>query len=100
MKRHITPISGDWMKITRPSRITRGRNRLGYTQTDLAHLVGCTQQYISMLERGADTDCSEAIASEICRRLDIELEDVFETRECFGSHPETSINPGYNRRAA
>ena len=71
------------MKITNPRRIALARRKRGYTQADLAALVGCTQQYISMLEGGADTDCSERLALAICKRLDIELEDA------FGVMPET-----------
>lgn len=71
---------GVWMKVTNPGRIVSRRKRLGYTQADLANLVGCTQQYISMLENGVDTDCSESIARKIAKRLDVDLEEVFDER--------------------
>ena len=74
------------MKITNPRRIALARRKRGYTQADLAALVGCTQQYISMLEGGVDTDCSERLALAICKRLDIELEDA------FGVMPETAAD--------
>ncbi|WP_210651307.1 helix-turn-helix transcriptional regulator [Nocardioides sp. SYSU D00065] len=59
----------------------RKRKDAGYSQTDLAALVGCTQQYISMLENGTDSDCSERIAERIAKRLNVDLEDLFEERE-------------------
>ena len=74
--RRIHP-KGAWMKLTDPARLARLRKRRDYTQADLSALVGCTQQYISALETGADTDCSERIALTICRRLDVDVEDLF-----------------------
>ena len=75
-----TPTKGAWMKVTNPKRIATARRKLGYTQTDLAALVGVTQQYVSLLESGADSDCSERVALAITRRLNLELEDVFTER--------------------
>lgn len=74
-------VIGEWMKITEPARIRSKRRRMGYTQANLAALVGCTQQYISLLESGCDTDCSEKVALAICKRLDLDLDDICERRE-------------------
>ena len=63
------------------SRMRRKRKDAGFSQTDLAALVGCTQQYISMLENGTDSDCSERIAERICKRLNVDVEDLFEERQ-------------------
>lgn len=82
------------MKVTNPSRIARRRKRLGYTQADLAALVGCTQQYVSAIERGLDTDCSVQIAEKIAKRLDIDVEDVFEERGAFGMQGDASHTLG------
>ena len=71
------------MKITHPEKITRARKRAGYTQTDLANLARCSQQYISLIERGEDTDCSERLALAICKRLHLDVEDVFEERPVY-----------------
>lgn len=87
-------IVGVWMKVTNPKRIATRRKRMGYTQTDLAALIGCTQQYVSMLETGIDTDCSEAIARKIAKRLDIDLEEVFEEREVFAAPDKASSKHG------
>ena len=66
------------MKVTNPKRIALARRKKGYTQANLAALIGCTQQYVSMLEGGVDNDCSEKMALAVCKRLDLDLEDVFE----------------------
>ena len=87
--RTVTPITGVWMKVTNPGAISRKRKRLNYTQVDLAGLVGCTQQYISLLENGRDSDCSERIALAICKRLDLDMEDVFEERQIFSATADT-----------
>lgn len=89
--------TGAWMKVTHPDRIARQRRRLGYTQTDLANLVGCTQQYISMIESGKDRDCSEGIALKIASRLDLDLEVVFEAREVLHNAPITRAKRGTKR---
>lgn len=91
--------TGAWMKVTHPERIARQRRRLGYTQTDLANLVGCTQQYISMIESGKDRDCSEAIAIKIAARLDLDLEVAFESREVLHDAPIARSKRGTKRRS-
>lgn len=90
----ITPIAGVWMKIKHPEKIARARKRLGYTQTDLANLVRCSQQYVSLIERGDDTDCSEKLALAICRRLGLDVEDVFEERPLYSTAKKTSTKVG------
>lgn len=92
-------VLGVWMKITNPERIATRRRRLGYTQANLADLVGCTQQYISLMENGTDPDCSEAIALKLCKRLDLDLEDVFEEREIYGK-PKNASNKAGSKAAA
>ncbi len=69
------------------SRLRRKRKNAGYSQKDLALLIPCTQQYISMLENGTDTDCSERIAERICKRLNVDLEDLFEERQLVRTTP-------------
>lgn len=66
------------MKVKDPDKL-RQRRRAKYSQKQLAALVDCTQQYISLLESGNDTDCSERIAERICHWLDVDLEDYFDT---------------------
>lgn len=68
------------MYVKDSAKIRRRRKDKGFSQKQLAALVECTQQYISLLESGTDSDCSERIAERICRWLDIDLEDYFEER--------------------
>lgn len=82
------------MKITHPEKIVRARKKAGYTQTDLANLARCSQQYISLIERGDDTDCSERLALAICKRLELDMEDVFEERPVYVAPKRTSSKVG------
>lgn len=66
-----------WMHVNEPLKLRRARKNRRLSQVQLAALVGCSQQYISLLERGEDRDCSEKVAERICRYLDIDLEDYF-----------------------
>lgn len=70
-----------WMQVKNNTKLRRRRKDKHFSQTQLAALVGCTQQYISLLESGVDDDCSEKIAERICKYLDVDLEDFFEERE-------------------
>lgn len=81
MKRLRLPQREVWMQVKNGSRLRRRRKDKHLSQAQLAGLVGCTQQYISLLENGTDDDCSEKIAERICRYLDVDLEDYFEERE-------------------
>lgn len=76
------------------SRLRRKRKDAGFSQTDLASLVGCTQQYISMLENGTDSDCSERIAEKIAKRLKVDLEDLFEERQLVRTPAVTTPSRG------
>lgn len=67
------------MKVIDPAAIKRARNRAGYTQYDLAALTRCTQAAISALETGAMKGCSKDLAESICKWVDRDLEDLFDT---------------------
>lgn len=69
------------MFVIDPGKLRRRRRDKGLSQKQLAALAGCTQQYISLMEKGTDLDCSEKIAEQICRWLDVDREDYFEERE-------------------
>ena len=86
------------MKVTNPKRIYLARKKLDFTQANLAALVGCTQQYISAIESGIDTDCSEKVALAICKRLGIELEEAFEEHPIFTEQPVTRSTRGTKAR--
>jgi transcriptional regulator with XRE-family HTH domain len=81
MSRTPSPFTREvWMHVKDNARLRRRRRDKGFSQKQLAGLVDCTQQYISLLESGNDTDCSEKIAERLCRWLDVDLEDFFEER--------------------
>lgn len=82
MARTRTPTPTEtWMRVIDPTKIRRRRLDKGFTQSQLAALAGCSQQYISMLESGVDHDCSDRIARQVARWLDVNREDLFEARE-------------------
>lgn len=66
-----------WMKMKDRGQMKRWRKRAGLTQGELAFLVGCTQQTISLLETGAMTTLSEDLALGIAKRLGHDWEDLF-----------------------
>lgn len=78
------------MRITNPGAVGRARRRRSLSQTDLAAITGCTQQFISMIETGTTRTCSEALALTICRKLDIDMEDAF-------AYGEDSYAPAHPR---
>lgn len=77
-----------WMYVRDSQKMRRRRRDKHLSQVQLAALVGCTQQYISLMENGDDRDCSEKIAERICRYLDVDLEDMFDERRII---PDPSI---------
>jgi transcriptional regulator with XRE-family HTH domain len=81
-----------WMYSKDPARLRRRRRDKRLSQVQLAALVGCTQQYVSLLESGADRDCSEKIAERICRYLDVDLEDLFEERRAVRMDSVTTVS--------
>ena len=66
------------MRVIDPARIAAARRRRGYTQYDLAALVRCTQATISGLETGNMKRCSEDLANSIAKRLDRDVDELFE----------------------
>lgn len=82
-----------WMYVKDPARLRRRRKDKGLSQQQLAALVGCTQQYISLLEAGEDRDCSDKIATKITRWLDCDLEDHFDERQVVHMPSITSDKP-------
>lgn len=66
------------MKIINPRLIATRRREQRYTQTQLALLVGCTQQYISLIESGRAGGCDPRIAAGICHRLGLDVNQAFD----------------------
>lgn len=89
-----------WMYIKSPARLRRRRKDRKLSQVQLAALAGCTQQYISLLEKGDDHDCSERIAEKICRWLDVDLEDYFDERRVVPMPTVTSRSRATGKKSA
>jgi transcriptional regulator with XRE-family HTH domain len=64
--------------------IARWRKRRNLTQRDLAFLCRCSQNAISLIERGELRTLSEDLALQIAKRLDVPWEDLFVAREHSG----------------
>ena len=61
-------------------RIRDRRKKLGMTQEELAHLSGCSYNYIGQLERGEKNATVKKLA-QISRALDYPLSELFEQVE-------------------
>lgn len=57
--------------------IKKRRKTLGYTQSQLAALVGCTRQHLCNIENGKFDNISLNLALEFCYFLDCKLCDLF-----------------------
>ena len=71
------------MRIINPGALARARRRRSLSQSDLAAITGCTQQFVSLVETGGAATCSERLALTMCRKLDIDIEDAFAYGEDF-----------------
>lgn len=87
------------MRTIDPARIAVARRRAGFTQYDLAALVRCTQASISALETGAMRGCSEDLAKAISKRLDRDVEELFERHDGTRAHRVTNA-AGSTRQSA
>lgn len=75
------------MRVKSSESLRRWRKRRSFSQRELATLVDCSQNTISLLEKGGPdgmTTLSEDLALEIARRLDVPWEELFELRESPG----------------
>lgn len=81
-----------WMIVKDGTKMRRRRRDKHLSQVQLASLVGCTQQYISLMENGDDRDCSEKIAERICRYLDVDVEDMFTEHRVIRDHSITTTS--------
>ena len=62
-------------------RITKRREQLGLSQTDLAHLLGIAASRISDFERGAKTDCNLSTAMRLAQVLGVSIDYLAGTWE-------------------
>ena len=70
-----------YMRPINRERLARRRVEAGFTQRELAMLCKCTQAAISALETGAMLNCSADLAKQIARRLDRDLEELFDSHD-------------------
>lgn len=69
------------MQVIDPERLKRERQHLGLAQWELAALVGCTQQTISLLETGKMTNLSEELAMKIAKKCKSSWDYLFVCHE-------------------
>ncbi len=62
-------------------RITKRREQLGLSQTDLAHMLGIAASRISDFERGAKTDCNLSTAMRLAQVLGVSIDYLAGTWE-------------------
>lgn len=61
--------------------VRRARARRGLTQRELAFLARpCSQTAVYLIEKGKMPTCSDELALRIAKRLDVDVEDLFEPR--------------------
>lgn len=89
-----------WMRLKDPSKLARARRRAGFTQVELSRLVGCTQQYISLLESGTAKSPSEKVAVKLCKYLGVDREDYFDTIEVPSMPVVTTVSRVVSRAAS
>lgn len=94
------PKTETWMYVIDRHKLRRARLRLRLSQADLARAAGMSQQYVSRLEQGTDRDCSERIAVNLCRWLQVDVEDYFRTGESSPMPAVTTPSRGAGRGAA
>ena len=70
------------MRVTQAGAIRRLRQRLGLSQRELAFLCRpCSQTTIYLLETGRMSTLSDVLAERIARRLGVEINELFESRD-------------------
>lgn len=99
-RRPIRRASGVWMQIKDPATIKRWRKHRRLTQRELAFLCRCSQNTISLIEKGEMPTMSEDLALEIAYRLDVPWEDLFLRRENSGVRRLAHGAPSVRHEAA
>ncbi len=55
-------------------RVTKRREQMGWSQTDLARMLGIAPSRISEFERGIKTDCNLSTAKRLARALGVSID--------------------------
>lgn len=78
------------MQVIDGGRIARHRKRKGYTQRDMAALCKCSQNTISLIERGEMKTLRPELAELIAKRLGDDLDELFIERLPVSRSPVTN----------
>ncbi len=78
MKRRRKMSKGRWMKL-RSSEVLRAfMKQKGFSMQRLATYSGCSKSFIGFLANGDKKSCTEKLAKDIARALDVPCEVLFE----------------------
>lgn len=71
---------GTWMKLRSKEVLVAFMKQKDFSVQRLATYAGCSKSFIGFLRTGDKTSCTEALAKEIARALDVPLEVLFERK--------------------
>lgn len=71
---------GIWMKLRSAEVLRAFMNQKGFSMQRLATYSGCSKSFIGFLANGTKTSCTDALATEIARALDVPKDVLFEER--------------------
>lgn len=69
---------GRWMTLRSPEVLRAFMNQKGFSMKRLADYSGCSKSFIGFLATGQKKSCTEKLATEIARALDVPREVLFE----------------------
>ena len=75
---------GTWMKLISHEVLKAHMEHKKFSVQRLATYAGCSKAFIGFLRKGDKTSCTEALAKEIARALDLPLEALFVTKTSAG----------------
>ena len=68
---------GTWMKLISHEVLKAHMEHKDFSVQRLATYAGCSKSFIGFLRTGAKTSCTEHLAREIARALDLPIEALF-----------------------
>lgn len=80
MNRRRKLSKGRWMKLRSAEVLKAFMNQKDFSMQRLATYSGCSKSFIGFLANGTKTSCTEALAKEIARALDVPVDVLFERR--------------------
>lgn len=94
MNRRRKLSKGRWMKLRSNEVLRAFMKQKGFSMNRLATYSGCSKSFIGFLANGDKTSCTEALAKEIARALDVPVEVLFEPRA------SDSVGSGIKQKAS